>query len=161
MDLKVSSKSWACYFWENVQRIENMLRDSAFRCVLRMSLFTEIGMEMTPRDVERQLRLLKCRPVRKMESMPEVNVARATDIERDGGSVWASLFGPAIEVSTESRLWLSLLGGPICESGCFEVVVSHWQSVKQFVPSTQALDSSAVRRINFFVGIHFCLRVFL
>ena len=71
-------------------------------------------------------------------SMTEFSVTQAIEIEREGDSVWESLFGLAIEVNSTSRLRLSLMAEHVRGGGYFEDVVAHWESVKQFGPPREA-----------------------
>ena len=136
VDLKVSSRGFAT-FREKVRGKRHMLRDSAFRCARQMSSLTDDGLAMTPRLVE------GC-PVPVMESILEFRVAQAIEIERERGSVWESFFGLASEVNSTSRLRLSLMAEQVCRCEFFEDTISHWQSGKQFLPSTEALDSMLI-----------------
>ena len=61
-----------------------MLRDSAFRYAHQMPLLTEDDVAMTHRAAEQRLRLVECRPVHLMESMPTFTVAQAIEIEGEG-----------------------------------------------------------------------------
>ena len=79
-----------------------------------------------------------------IESMAEVTVAHAVEIEREGGLVWGSLYGNIYEVNGTSRLCLSLLAEQICGGRRFEDVVSHWPSVRKFRPAIEALHSLKV-----------------
>ena len=140
VDLEFSGRGLAP-FREHVRGKKQLLRDSAFRCAHQMRLLTVDGVAMTPRAVERRLRLLEGRSFPVVDSLPDESVAQAIEMERDGGSVWESFFGLASEVNSTSRLWLSLKTEQIHSGGCLKDVVAHWENVKQFPPSTEALDS--------------------
>ena len=136
--LKVSSLGLGT-FREHKRKNRCMLRDSDNRRANHMPLFAENGVEMRPRAVEQRLLFwLGClRPV--MESMPKISAARSIEIELVEGSVWEGFFGLASEIIGTSRLRLRLMVVQIGGVGCFEDVVSHWHSVNQFIPSTNAL----------------------
>ena len=75
------SRGALAHFREDVWR-RNLCYGS---CSYQIRLLTATGAAMKPRANERRLTFLDCHPVPLMESaMPEVSVAHAIDIEREG-----------------------------------------------------------------------------
>ena len=92
---------------------ESMCEEKSICCVTVPSVvrfFTEDVVAKTPRALELQLRLLKCRPVHLTESMPEFTVAQVIEIEREGAqSGRASLALRARSTVRLDYVWVSWL----------------------------------------------------
>ena len=131
---RISRSPVACWpSCESTSGKKQMLRDSVFDCTHHMPLLTDTYTRATERR-------MKLHPVLMMESTTEVSVVRAIETEWEGGSVCESFFGLANDVNNTTRLLLNLIAEHICGDRCFEHVLSHWQTVEQFLPSTKARD---------------------